>query len=245
MPEVESGRQAHVLCPRIDGDEGEYGLPDIVDYDDDGNPITAPIGLASVEQEAFTDLQLMDLNGLRLARMHGRLPAEKDQVMRSFAAGDIDVLVSATVIEVGVDVPNATTMVILDADRFGVSQLHQIRGRVGRGEHTGSVPAGDPCRGRGPREEPASTPWRAPPTASSSRGSTSSCAARVTWGRPRRPPLVAAEPPGAAGTRRPSWRPARRRGTARPGPRPARPPDLAAAVAALEISVESDFMDKS
>jgi ATP-dependent DNA helicase RecG len=75
---------------------------------------------------------------LRVEVLHGRLPADtKDDVMRRFAAGDLDVLVATTVIEVGVDVPNATVMLVLDADRFGVSQLHQLRGRVGRGEHAG------------------------------------------------------------------------------------------------------------
>jgi len=74
------------------------------------------------------------LHGLRVEMLHGRMPPDrKDAVMRAFAAGEIDVLVSTTVIEVGVDVPNATMMVIFDADRFGVSQLHQLRGRVGRG----------------------------------------------------------------------------------------------------------------
>ena len=78
------------------------------------------------------------LAGLRVGVMHGRLPPdEKDRVMTEFAAGQLDVLVSTTVIEVGVDVPNATTMVIMDAERFGVSQLHQLRGRVGRGAHAG------------------------------------------------------------------------------------------------------------
>ena len=68
--------------------------------------------------------------------MHGRLPAdEKDAVMAAFRAGEIDVLVCTTVIEVGVDVPNATVMFVMDADRFGISQLHQLRGRIGRGEH--------------------------------------------------------------------------------------------------------------
>ena len=68
--------------------------------------------------------------------MHGRLPSdEKDAVMSAFRAGEIDVLVCTTVIEVGVDVPNATVMVVMDADRFGISQLHQLRGRIGRGEH--------------------------------------------------------------------------------------------------------------
>ena len=78
------------------------------------------------------------LAGVRLGALHGRMPGpDKDAVMRGFAAGEIDVLVSTTVIEVGVDVPNASTMVILDADWFGVSQLHQLRGRIGRGEHPG------------------------------------------------------------------------------------------------------------
>jgi ATP-dependent DNA helicase RecG len=78
------------------------------------------------------------LAGVRLAVLHGRLPPEeKDKVMLALADGGIDVLVTTTVVEVGVDVPNATAMVIMDADRFGVSQLHQLRGRVGRGQHPG------------------------------------------------------------------------------------------------------------
>jgi ATP-dependent DNA helicase RecG len=78
------------------------------------------------------------LAGLRVGKMHGRMAAEdKDRAMREFASGALDVLVATTVIEVGVDVGNATAMVILDADRFGVSQLHQMRGRVGRGGHPG------------------------------------------------------------------------------------------------------------
>jgi ATP-dependent DNA helicase RecG len=84
----------------------------------------------------FEQLRRGALSGLRLGLMHGRLPSdEKDAVMAAFRAGEIDVLVCTTVIEVGVDVPNATVMVVVDADRFGISQLHQLRGRIGRGQH--------------------------------------------------------------------------------------------------------------
>src|SRR5690606_29092219 len=78
------------------------------------------------------------LAGLRVATLHGRMtPDDKDATMSRFAAGDVDVLVATTVVEVGVDVPNATVMVVMDADRFGISQLHQLRGRVGRGSEAG------------------------------------------------------------------------------------------------------------
>ena len=103
------------------------------------------------------------LTGLRVEMLHGRMaPEDKDRVMRAFAAGEVDVLVSTTVIEVGVDVPNATVMVILDADRFGVSQLHQLRGRIGRGGHAGTVPAGHPAHPGRPRHRSGST--RSPAT---------------------------------------------------------------------------------
>jgi ATP-dependent DNA helicase RecG len=110
--------------------------------------------LAAVEEVA-AELTEGPLHGLRVAMLHGRMPADdKERTMRSFAAGDIDVLVATTVIEVGVDVHNATTMVLLDADRFGVSQLHQLRGRVGRGGLPGlcllvsHTEAGTPARER-------------------------------------------------------------------------------------------------
>ncbi len=131
--EVEKGHQVYVVCPRISGDEHEQGEQDTVDVDDEGRTLAAPSALAAVDQIApmLTDGPLA---GLAVGVLHGRLaPDEKERTMRAFAAGEIDVLVSTTVIEVGVDVPNATAMVVLDADRFGVSQLHQLRGRVGRG----------------------------------------------------------------------------------------------------------------
>lgn len=135
--EVDKGHQAYVVCPRISGDEAESGQVEAVDVDEDDNEIERPPGAASVEALA-AELADGALAGLRIATLHGKLAAEdKDATMRSFAAGDIDVLVSTTVIEVGVDVANATAMVIMDADRFGVSQLHQLRGRVGRGGHPG------------------------------------------------------------------------------------------------------------
>jgi ATP-dependent DNA helicase RecG len=146
--EVASGHQAYVVCPRISITDDEQ-LEAIVE----GLPDTWS-STAAVEEVAP---MLLDgpLQGLRVEVLHGRLPADrKDQVMRAFTAGEVDVLVSTTVIEVGVDVPNATMMVILDADRFGVSQLHQLRGRVGRGGLHGlcllvsSAPAGSPARVR-------------------------------------------------------------------------------------------------
>jgi len=131
--EVGKGHQAYVVAPRISGDTPEQGETDAVDRDEEGNVVAAPGSLSAVVEVA-EQLCNGPLTGLRVGVLHGRLaPEEKDRTMRAFAAGDLDVLVSTTVIEVGVDVANATAMVILDADRFGVSQLHQLRGRVGRG----------------------------------------------------------------------------------------------------------------
>ncbi len=136
--EVAKGHQAYVVCPRISGDEGEQGESDVLDLDEDGEETTRPPRRLAAVEEILEQLSAGPLAGLRVAALHGRMhPEEKDRTMRAYAAGDVDVLVSTTVIEVGVDVHNATVMALLDADRFGVSQLHQLRGRVGRGGHPG------------------------------------------------------------------------------------------------------------
>ena len=169
--EVAGGGQAYVVCPRIgtedgagsadaggadpgaagsagdagpDDSEGEYQVPE----DDAGRPPRAVLDMAAELAEG-------PLAGLRMRILHGRMPADdKDAAMRAFADGSVDVLVATTVVEVGVDVPNATIMVIMDADRFGVSQLHQLRGRVGRGGKPGlcllvtDSPPGSPARER-------------------------------------------------------------------------------------------------
>jgi ATP-dependent DNA helicase RecG len=111
--QVAAGRQAYVICPLVEGSE-------------------------RVEAKAATEeaqrLESEELAGLRLGLLHGQMPAaDKEQTMTRFRAGELDVLVATTVVEVGVDVPNATVMIIEDADRFGLSQLHQLRGRIGRG----------------------------------------------------------------------------------------------------------------
>lgn len=151
--EVAQGHQAFVVCAAIDAEAS---------VKDD----TADEPVAVVEGEAARTrwgvAQVVDLlsrhpafTALRVAPLHGKMPSdEKDSIMQSFARGEIDVLVATTVVEVGVDVPNASTMVILEADRFGVSQLHQLRGRVGRGGVAGlcllvtEAPLGTPARER-------------------------------------------------------------------------------------------------
>jgi ATP-dependent DNA helicase RecG len=133
--EVAAGRQAYVVCGRIGGDEK---LDDIAHLDWEPDDAVGPRKPVAAVTDVLPLLEAGPLAGLRLEMLHGRLaPDVKDDVMRRFGRGEIDVLVATTVIEVGVDVPNATVMVVLDADRFGVSQLHQLRGRVGRGEHAG------------------------------------------------------------------------------------------------------------
>ncbi|KAB7836487.1 ATP-dependent DNA helicase RecG [Streptomyces mobaraensis] len=130
--EVEGGHQAYVVCPRIgDEEEGTKRKPGEGPDDPEKRPPLAVLDVAA-------QLAKGPLAGLRVEVLHGRMqPEAKDDVMRRFAAGEVDVLVATTVIEVGVNVPNSTVMVIMDADRFGVSQLHQLRGRVGRGSAPG------------------------------------------------------------------------------------------------------------
>ncbi len=150
--EVAAGRQAYVVCPRISGEQpGESG-----DRADDADGLFDETDFGGGRRTRRTSERRRPPSAARRARRGARRwptarwpgcgsasctgsshPDEKDRVMTAFAAGQLDVLVSTTVIEVGVDVPNATVMVIMDAERFGVSQLHQLRGRVGRGGHPG------------------------------------------------------------------------------------------------------------
>jgi ATP-dependent DNA helicase RecG len=161
--EVGRGQQAYVVCPRIgDGpDPDEAGYPDEDDFAGVDMTGGVPRGVVLGRRQPLSVLDVAatldagPLAGLRLGILHGRLhPEEKDRVMREFSAGEIDVLMATTVIEVGVDVPNATVMVVMDAERFGVSQLHQLRGRVGRGTAPGlcllvtEAPPGSPARQR-------------------------------------------------------------------------------------------------
>ncbi|MEU1118193.1 MULTISPECIES: ATP-dependent DNA helicase RecG [unclassified Streptomyces] len=159
--EVEKGHQAYVVCPRIgDGEDepkksGKKKSAEDKAKDKAEDEATAekrpPLAVLDVAEQ----LAHGPLRGLKVEVLHGRMqPDDKDAVMRRFAAGETQVLVATTVIEVGVNVPNATAMVIMDADRFGVSQLHQLRGRVGRGSAPGlcllvtDMPEASPARAR-------------------------------------------------------------------------------------------------
>jgi ATP-dependent DNA helicase RecG len=155
--EVAGGGRAYVVCPRIGGETGRTA-DDEVDADEDAGQGAEG---ATVGRPPVAVLDLVDvlvngpLAGLRVGALHGRMRSDdKDAAMRGFAEGDLDVLVATTVVEVGVDVPEATVMVVMDADRFGVSQLHQLRGRVGRGGRPGlcllvtAAPTGSPARAR-------------------------------------------------------------------------------------------------
>ena len=149
--ELAQGRQGFVVCPAIDPKHVEDADADELE-DGDALPAGPTAAVVTVLEEARANPLLA---GRTIEPLHGRMSSdEKDATMRAFAAGEIDVLVATTVIEVGVDVPNASTMVVLDADRFGVAQLHQLRGRIGRGGVPGlclfvtSAPLETPARGR-------------------------------------------------------------------------------------------------
>ncbi len=144
LEEIAQGRQAYVVCPAIADGRREEGDPEANDADAgvsggaDGGGGAAKAPPASVEGTLAELRARPDYAGIRLAGLTGAMkPDDKDAVMRAFTAGEIGVLVATTVIEVGVNVPNASVMIVRDADRFGISQLHQLRGRVGRGEHSG------------------------------------------------------------------------------------------------------------
>ncbi|MFE9255894.1 ATP-dependent DNA helicase RecG [Streptomyces sp. NPDC006879] len=149
--EVDKGHQAYVVCPRIGDGEDEPKKKAPAGADADEGEKRPPLAVL----ETAARLAGGPLAGLSVEVLHGRMdPADKDEVMRRFAAGQVQVLVATTVIEVGVNVPNSTVMVIMDADRFGVSQLHQLRGRVGRGSAAGlcllvsEMPEASPARAR-------------------------------------------------------------------------------------------------
>ncbi|MFE1172721.1 ATP-dependent DNA helicase RecG [Streptomyces sp. NPDC058773] len=160
--EVAAGHQGYVVCPRIGDEEdapkgtkkGAAGAKAAAAKESSPEDVAEkrpPLAVLDIAEQLTTG----PLDGLRVAVLHGRMaPDDKDDVMRRFAAGELDVLVATTVIEVGVNVPNATAMVIMDADRFGVSQLHQLRGRVGRGAAPGlcllvsEMPEASPARAR-------------------------------------------------------------------------------------------------
>ncbi len=154
VEEVAAGHQVFVVCAAIDAEATGKDAKDAAEE--------APVLEGEQPRTRWGVVQVRELlaqfpayDALRVETLHGRMPGEqKDAVMQAFARGEIDVLVATTVVEVGVDVPNASTMVILEADRFGVSQLHQLRGRVGRGAVPGlcllvtEAPAGTPARSR-------------------------------------------------------------------------------------------------
>jgi ATP-dependent DNA helicase RecG len=135
--EVMAGHQAFVVCPAIDAEATTAAKAT-----DDPDALVEDTASARVRWGVVQAAELLaqhpSFSSIRVATLHGKMPGdEKDAIMRAYAAGEIDVLVATTVIEVGVDVPNASAMIILEADRFGVSQLHQLRGRVGRGSVPG------------------------------------------------------------------------------------------------------------
>jgi ATP-dependent DNA helicase RecG len=144
--EVALGHQVYIVCPRIGGEVPEADA-EVIDDETGRRPI-AVLDVAEMLRDG-------PLAGLDIEVLHGRLPSDaKDRAMRRFARGEAPVLVATTVVEVGVDVATASTMIVMDADRFGVSQLHQLRGRVGRSDIPGlcllvtAIPEGSPARER-------------------------------------------------------------------------------------------------
>ena len=114
--QIDEGRQIYVVCPLVEDSEQMENLNSV--------------------EKIYNEYITGELGKYRIAYLHGKMkPKEKDEIMQKFASHDYDILISTTVIEVGVDVPNATCMIVEDSDRFGLAQLHQLRGRVGRGEH--------------------------------------------------------------------------------------------------------------
>ena len=157
VEEVAAGRQVYVVCPAISTtarEEGDAQVDELLNSIEQTGSAPPP-PLSSVEQTMQEFASFPRFAGFRIEALTGAMKAdEKDRVMRAFAAGEVDVLVATTVIEVGVNVPNASMMIVRDAERFGVSQLHQLRGRVGRGSIPGlcllmtNAPAGSPARER-------------------------------------------------------------------------------------------------
>jgi ATP-dependent DNA helicase RecG len=139
--QLQAGRQAFVVCPLIEQEPEQPGQ--------DGAAPAAGMGELRAATAELERLRGSELEGYRLVLLHGGMrPREKQQAMAAFASGEADVLVATTVIEVGIDVPNATVMLVENSERFGISQLHQLRGRIGRGEHRGI------CRLMGPPGSP-------------------------------------------------------------------------------------------
>ncbi|MFN7802456.1 MAG: ATP-dependent DNA helicase RecG [Planctomycetaceae bacterium] len=137
LRKLASGRQAYIVCPRIDAREGDPPPRSDVAVEEPGTTPVGPVDGSSAEQ-VFHELRQGILKNHRVGLLHGQLGGEhKQEIMRMFRQGELQALVSTTVIEVGVDVPNASLLVVFDAERFGLAQLHQLRGRVGRGAHQG------------------------------------------------------------------------------------------------------------
>ena len=150
--EAESGQQVFVVCPAIDADPAASVGDDPAALGGEASPAGPRWGVEQVARMLAEHPRFRDRT---IRTVHGRMGSDdKDAVMRAFASGGVDVLVATTVVEVGVDVPNASAMIVLDADRFGVSQLHQLRGRIGRGSVPGvcllvtQAPPGTPARAR-------------------------------------------------------------------------------------------------